>query len=62
MTPCGRTRREFLWQAGAGFTGLALGQLVLGGWHGSTSVVDRLGGFAATLPCGEPRRQPPHAG
>ena len=21
---CGRTRREFLWEAGAGFTGLAL--------------------------------------
>jgi hypothetical protein len=24
MTPCGRTRREFLWETGAGFTGLAL--------------------------------------
>lgn len=24
MTPCGRTRREFLWESGAGFTGLAL--------------------------------------
>ena len=24
MTPCGRTRREFLWQTGAGFTGVAL--------------------------------------
>ncbi len=24
MTPCRRTRREFLWQTGAGFTGLAL--------------------------------------
>ncbi len=24
MTPCGRSRREFLWQTGAGFTGLAL--------------------------------------
>ena len=23
-TPCGRTRREFLWQAGGGFAGLAL--------------------------------------
>ena len=23
-TPCGRTRREFLWQAGAGFAGLGL--------------------------------------
>ena len=28
MTPCGRTRREFLWQAGAGFTGLALTSLL----------------------------------
>ena len=24
VTPCGRTRREFLWEAGGGFTGLAL--------------------------------------
>ena len=23
-TPCGNTRREFLWQAGAGFAGLGL--------------------------------------
>jgi hypothetical protein len=29
MTPCGRTRREFLWQAGAGFTGLGLLDLLL---------------------------------
>ena len=28
MTPCGRTRREFLWQTGAGFTGLALASLL----------------------------------
>ncbi len=28
MTSCGRTRREFLWQAGAGFTGLALTSLL----------------------------------
>src|SRR5687768_1134832 len=28
MTPCGRTRREFLWQTGAGFTGLALTALL----------------------------------
>lgn len=28
MTPCGRTRREFLWDAGAGFTGLALASLL----------------------------------
>ena len=24
QTPCGQTRREFLWETGAGFTGLAL--------------------------------------
>src|SRR5258708_39332134 len=24
LTPCGRTRREFLWQAGGGFVGTAL--------------------------------------
>ena len=28
MTPCGRTRREFLWQTGGGFTGLALTALL----------------------------------
>src|SRR4051794_23436887 len=28
MTPCGRTRREFLWQTGAGFTGLALAAML----------------------------------
>ncbi len=28
MTPCGRTRREFLWQTGCGFTGLALTALL----------------------------------
>src|SRR4051794_24225124 len=27
-TFCGRTRREFLWEAGAGFTGLALTALL----------------------------------
>ena len=24
VTPCGQTRREFLWEAGGGFAGLAL--------------------------------------
>src|SRR3954470_20225997 len=28
MTPCGQTRREFLWQTGAGFTGLALAAML----------------------------------
>src|SRR6188768_1268205 len=27
-TPCGRTRREFLWQVGGGFAGLALADLL----------------------------------
>src|SRR5579863_6545570 len=27
-TPCGRTRREFLWQVGGGFAGLALTDLL----------------------------------
>ena len=27
-TPCGRTRREFLWQVGGGFAGLALADLI----------------------------------
>jgi len=27
-TPCGRTRREFLWQVGGGFAGLALAHLI----------------------------------
>ncbi|MFY8053644.1 MAG: DUF1501 domain-containing protein, partial [Armatimonadaceae bacterium] len=27
---CGRTRREFLWEAGAGFTGLALTGMLSG--------------------------------
>src|SRR5260370_42500191 len=28
FTPCGRTRREFLWQAGGGFVGTALTYLL----------------------------------
>ena len=28
LTPCGRTRREFLWQVGGGFAGLALADLM----------------------------------
>src|SRR5689334_14467429 len=30
LTPCGRTRREFLWQAGGGFVGTALTYLLAG--------------------------------
>src|SRR5262245_1071003 len=28
LTPCGRSRREFLWQAGGGFAGTALAYLL----------------------------------
>ena len=28
VTPCGRTRREFLWEVGGGFAGLALVDLL----------------------------------
>ena len=28
LTPCGRTRREFIWQAGGGFVGTALAYLL----------------------------------
>jgi hypothetical protein len=35
---CGRTRREFLWQAGGGFTGLALsGMLANDGYFGTAA-------------------------
>ena len=30
LTPCGRTRREFLWEAGGGFVGTALATLLAG--------------------------------
>ena len=48
VTPCGRTRREFLWEAGGGFAGLALIDLLsrdtgLGGaWH--SRLESRVGG------------------
>ena len=34
---CGRTRREFLWEAGAGFTSLALGGMLSNGFFSSQS-------------------------
>ncbi len=30
LFPCGQTRREFVWQMGAGFAGLALSNLLAG--------------------------------
>ena len=39
---CGRTRREFLWETGAGFTGLALsGMLAQDGFLANLSGVGR---------------------
>src|SRR5579864_2321829 len=38
LTPCGQTRREFLWEAGGGFAGTALtGLLAADGFFGSTA-------------------------
>src|SRR3954447_14899108 len=55
-TPCGRTRREFLWQVGGGFAGLAL-----------IDLLSRDGFFAAEARAGENDRdlnpsrvRPPH--
>src|SRR6478752_5639138 len=46
---CGRTRREFLWQAGAGFTGVALAGLLDGaGFFGSKAA-------AAQVPVRDPQ-------
>src|SRR4051794_24026077 len=57
-TFCGRTRREFLWQAGAGFTGVALaGLLDLYGFFGNRAsastanpAAQAASGIAARLP------------
>ncbi len=53
---CRRTRREFLWQAGAGFTGLGLVDLLTrGGFFGSTA------GAAETVRSANPLApRPPH--
>ncbi|MBI3667156.1 MAG: DUF1501 domain-containing protein [Acidobacteria bacterium] len=51
-TPCGRTRREFLWQVGGGFAGLAL-----------IDLLTRDGAFAAETTKGAPgllAAKPPH--
>jgi hypothetical protein len=47
---CGRTRREFLWEAGAGFTGVALtGLLTLDGFFGKPAVATGATRFANPL-------------
>src|SRR6476661_5277960 len=48
-TPCGRTRREFLWQVGGGFAGLAL-----------IDLLSRDGAFAGDAPLNPLATKPPH--
>jgi hypothetical protein len=55
MTPCGRTRREFLWQTGAGFTGLALtAMLQEDGFFGKVHAAEAAGSTDPLAP------KPPH--
>src|SRR5688572_14290129 len=52
MTPnfCGRTRREFLWQTGGGFAGVALSAMLGDEFLGSQAVAaDGLSKFASPL-------------
>ena len=58
-TFCGRTRREFLWQAGAGFTGLALaGLLDRDGFFSNTAKAATVGGNVNPLAPKSPHFQP----
>src|SRR5215212_8836666 len=46
-TPCGRTRREFLWQVGGGFAGLALADLMMNEAMAASPLEHRLPHFSA---------------
>src|SRR6186997_2391000 len=46
-TPCGRTRREFLWQVGGGFAGLALADLMTSEALAASPLAQKLPHFAA---------------
>ncbi|MCA9196678.1 MAG: DUF1501 domain-containing protein [Planctomycetales bacterium] len=46
-TPCGRTRREFLWQAGGGFAGLALADLLHAEQQNMSPLAEKPPHFAA---------------
>lgn len=51
MSFCGHTRREFLWQAGAGFTGLALtAMLAEDGFFGQAAIGSEAAGVDALAP------------
>jgi hypothetical protein len=57
VTPCGRTRREFLWEAGAGFTGLALtAMLAEDGFFGRASASESTADPLAARPPHFPAR------
>jgi hypothetical protein len=67
MTPCGRTRREFLWQTGGGFTGTALTYLLAqDGFFGSVvrageaPVADGSAGASPSQPASPLAPKPPH--
>jgi hypothetical protein len=57
-TFCGRTRREFLWQAGAGFTGVALAGLLDKAGFFSRNAMASAGGAQATPNPLAPRPSP----
>jgi len=46
-TPCGHTRREFLWRVGGGFAGLALADLMAAEALAASPLADRLPHFTA---------------
>ncbi len=46
-TPCGRTRREFLWQVGGGFAGLALADLLAAEASAASPLADKSAHFPA---------------
>ena len=46
-TPCGRTRREFLWQVGGGFAGLALTDMLATEALAASPLAEKLPHFAA---------------
>ncbi len=45
LTPCGRTRREWLWEAGGGFAGTALTYLLAGDGFSARLLRPRRGVF-----------------
>ena len=54
LTPCGRTRREWLWEAGGGFAGTALTYLLAGDGFFGSSAQAATGGVPSLLAPREP--------